>query len=161
MFPLVPRLRRPMTVLGTAAVLAALIAGCSSSAGTADNRSGSRQTSAGTSSAATPTGSPIKIGVIATTTGAQASGCNQGATVAPAWADWINKEKGGINGHPVQVTVKNDAGEPTTAQSVAKELVTAGVAVVLVSCDNLLPAYEGIFQAAKIPLVSGPANNPD
>lgn len=161
MNPLVHLLKHPIAVAGTAALLLGAMAGCSSSSSSAGGkRTGSSQTSAATS-AATPSGSPIKIGVIATTTGPQASGCNQGATVAPAWADWINKEKGGINGHPVQVTVKNDAGEPTTAQSVAKELVSAGVAVVLVSCDNLLPAYEGMFQAARIPLVSGPANNPD
>ena len=162
MNPLVQLVKPPIAVAGIAALLVGSIAGCSSSGSSpAHTRSESSQASAATSSAATPTGSAIKIGVIATTTGAQASGCNQGATVAPAWANWINQEKGGINGHPVQVTVKNDAGEPTTAQSVAKELVSAGVAVVLVSCDNLLPAYEGIFQAAKIPLVSGPANNPD
>ena len=152
-----------MMVGGTAALLVGLIAGCSSSedGSGGGSPSASSQTSAVASSAATPTGSPIKIGVIATTTGPQATGCNQGATVAPAWADWINKEKGGINGHAVQVTVKNDGGDPATAQSVAKELVSAGVAVVLVSCDNLLPAFEGTFIAAKIPLVSGPANSPD
>jgi branched-chain amino acid transport system substrate-binding protein len=163
MSPLVPVLRRPMMVGGTAALLVGLIAGCSSSKGGSGggSHSASSQASAAGSSAATPTGSPIKIGVIATTSGSQATGCNQGATVAPAWADWINKEQGGINGHPVQVTVKNDGGDPATAQSVAKELVSAGVTVVLVSCDNLLPAFEGTFLAAKIPLVSGPANNPD
>jgi len=157
-----------MLAAGTAALLVGLLAACSSSSSNSSNGGGGGGTPAASSqpatsdpSAATATGSPIKIGVIATTTGPQATGCNQGATVAPAWADWINKEKGGIGGHPVQVIVKNDDGNPTTAQSVAKELVGAGVAVVLVSCDNLLPAFEGTFLAAKIPLVSGPANNPD
>ena len=151
--------RRSVSLSAAAVIALALIAACSSS-GSPKSGSTSAGSTSGTS-AAKPSGSPIKIGVIATTSGSQATGCNQGATVAPAWAEYVNQQLGGINGHPVQVIVKNDAGDPAVAQSVAKELVNDHVVALLDSCDNLLPAYENTFINAKIPVVSGPANLPD
>ena len=68
------------------------------------------------------TGSPIKIGLISTLSGAQASAGNQGAVVAPAWAKWINAH-GGINGHPVQIFSEDDGSDPVKAQAAEKKLV--------------------------------------
>src|SRR5260370_15582558 len=53
-------------------------------------------------------------------TGAQASSSDQGATVAPAWAAWINAN-GGLGGHPVQVVVMDDKGDPATAQAAGQQ----------------------------------------
>jgi branched-chain amino acid transport system substrate-binding protein len=142
-----------------AAVTAAAVAlaGCSSSGG----NNGSGGTGAGSAAATgpTPTGSPIKIGLIASLSGAQAPSSNQGATVAPAWADYVNKQLGGINGHPVQVIVKDDQGAPAPAAAAANDLISQHVAAILVGSDNLLPAYADAVVTAGIPLVSGTANS--
>jgi branched-chain amino acid transport system substrate-binding protein len=148
----------------TIAALAA--AGCSSSSGGGGGSStgaptGTGSTAGGGSSAAAPSGSPIKIGVIATLSGPQASSSNQAATVAPAWADYVNKQLGGINGHPVVVSVKDDAGQPTTAASVINGFVNDKVVAILAGSDNLVPAFSAITIKAGIPLVSGTANSAD
>ena len=68
-----------------AGVLAAAlgVAACSSS-GSSSGSSSSGAAASGTSAAAAPKGAPIKIGVIGSLTGPQASSSDQGATVAPA-----------------------------------------------------------------------------
>lgn len=153
---------------GVAVLTAAglLIAGCSSSSSkSGGSKSGGSSSSAaasgGGSSAPAPKGSPIKIGMIASLSGPQAPSSNQGGTVAPAWADYINKELGGIQGHPVQVIVKDDKGQPTAAASAVNSLISSGVVAILVGSDNLLPAYDGIAIKAGVPLVSGSANAAD
>ena len=157
-------------VLGVATLsAAALVAGCSSSGSGGGNTtppassgtpSGGASSNGG-SSVPAPTGSPIKIGVIATLSGPQAPSSNQGATVAPAWADYVNKDLGGINGHPVQVIVKDDAGQPTTAASAINELISDKVVAILAGSDNLVPAFSDTTAKAGIPLVGGPSNAAD
>jgi branched-chain amino acid transport system substrate-binding protein len=153
---------------GTALLTAAavLVAGCSSSgskstAGGSPSTASGSSTSSGGSSAPAPTGTPIKIGLIASLTGPQASSSDQGATVGPAWADYVNKELGGISGHPVQVIVKDDQGQPTTAQAAATSLISQGVVAILAGSDNLVPAFDDITIKAGIPLISGSANAAD
>ncbi len=150
-------------VLGGVVVTAAalVVAGCSSSGNGGVSNSPAGSISSDTSTAPAPTGSPIKIGVIASLSGPQAPSSNQGATVAPAWADYINKDLGGINGHPVQVIVKDDAGQPTTAASVANELINEKVVAILAGSDNLVPAFDSATAKAGIPVVGGPSNAGD
>src|SRR4051794_4132617 len=86
-------------------VAAALTVSACSSSGTKSGTSGAKGHSgapAGSSGAAAPSGSTIKIGAVGSMTGSQASSSSQFATVAPAWAKWVNAN-GGINGHKVQV----------------------------------------------------------
>ena len=114
------------------------------------------------SSAPAPTGTPIKIGVIGSETGSQASSSDQYATVAPAWADWVNKQLGGIKGHPVQVIIADDAGDPATAQAAEKKLVnTDKVQAIVVGSDNLVTAFDADALSNGIPLISGTANATD
>ena len=141
-----------------AGVLAAAlgVAACSSSS---SNSSSSGATTSGTSAAA-PKGALIKIGVIGSLTGPQASSSDQGATVAPAWAAWINAN-GGIDGHPVQVIVLDDKGDPATAQAAGQQFASDGVAAIVVSSDNLVSAFDSAAIAKGIPLISGSANSSD
>jgi branched-chain amino acid transport system substrate-binding protein len=152
------RIVRGGAVLAAAALVAA---GCSSSGGNSSSPAGGTGSAPATGAAKTPSGSPIKIGVIATLSGPQASSSNQGATVAPAWADYVNKDLGGISGHPVEVIVKDDAGQPTTAASVINDFINQKVVAVLAGSDNLVPAFSGTTAKAGIPVVSGPANATD
>jgi branched-chain amino acid transport system substrate-binding protein len=102
----------------------------------------------------------VKVGVVSTLTGPQASSSIQAATVAPAWAAWVNAN-GGIAGHPVQVTVVDDKGDPAAAQSVYRQLAGAGVAAIIVASDNTVSAYDSSAISAGIPLIGGTSNMSD
>ena len=118
-------------------------------------------TSALPTGANAPKGSVIKIGNIASLSGSQASSSSQSATVAPAWADWVNAN-GGIAGHPVQVVSADDAGDPSKAQAAAKKLVEdEKVQAILVGSDNLLSAYSDYVIKSGVPLIAGTANVQD
>jgi len=144
---------------GLAAALG--VAACSSSASSSTSTSSSSSSAAASgTSAAAPKGAPIKVGVIGSLSGAQASSSDQGATVAPAWAAWINAN-GGLNGHPVQVIVLDDKGDPATAQADGQQFIADGVSAVIVSSDNLVSAFDSAVLAKGIPLISGSANSSD
>jgi len=149
--------RRLVQAAAMAAVAAMLATACGG--GGNDNSSSSASSSSnGGSSSAGPTGSLIKIGVIGSNSGSQASSCDQGNTVGPAWASWVNAN-GGLNGHRVQVISVDDAGDPAKAQAAEKQLVDGDqVLAIVVSCDNLISAYAADAKAKGVPLVSGPAN---
>ena len=153
------RSRFTRTALLASVLAAALgVAACSSSSSSSPS---SGATASGTSAAAAaPKGAVIKIGVIGSLTGSQASSSDQGATVAPAWADWINAN-GGINGHPVQVIVMDDKGDPATAQAAGQQFIADGVSAIIVSSDNLVSAFDSAAIAKGIPLISGSANSSD
>jgi branched-chain amino acid transport system substrate-binding protein len=154
-------------LVGVAALTAATtaLAACgSSSKGSKTTTSSSAPASASTSAAPTspaPTGSLIKIGVIGSNSGSQASSCDQGNTVGPAWADWVNAN-GGLNGHKVQVISVDDGGDPAKAQSAEKQLVDSDqVVAIVVACDNLISAYSADALGKGVALVSGVANQTD
>lgn len=153
-----------VVALAIAAMAIALTAcgggGSSSSEASEAETTTSAETGSETSAEA-PSGSPIKIGVIATLTGPIASAGNAGGTVAPAWEEWVNEELGGINGHPVEVILKDEAGEAAKAQKVAKELVSEHVTAIVASTDYLLSAYSDEVIKAGIPVIGGQSNSPD
>jgi len=142
-----------------AGVLAAALGVAACSSGSSSSSS-SGAAASGTSAAAAPKGALIKIGVIGSLTGAQASSSDQGATVAPAWAAWVNAN-GGLDGHPVQVIVLDDKGDPATAQAAGQQFIADGVSAIIVSSDNLVSAFDGAAIAKGIPLISGSANSSD
>jgi branched-chain amino acid transport system substrate-binding protein len=154
-----PALKRTTTLLAGVLATALALAACSS------NSSSSSTTSpaaggASTGTSAAPKGTTIKIGLIASLSGPQASSSDQGATVAPAWADWINAN-GGIDGHPVKTIFLDDKGDPATAQADEKQLASDGVVAIVVSSDNMVAAFDSAAIAGGIPLIGGPSNEGD
>jgi branched-chain amino acid transport system substrate-binding protein len=94
---------RAMLLLGVAAAIAAIV------------------TSSGSAAA---TGSPIKVGAIVSETGpAPFVDWSEGAI---AYFKDLNAH-GGINGHPVDLIFKNDAGNPTQTGLIARQLIGEGV----------------------------------
>jgi branched-chain amino acid transport system substrate-binding protein len=146
--------KRAMTLAACALALALVLTACSSSK---KSSSSSGTNGSGGSSASGPT---INVGVIGSLTGAQASSSNQGATVAPAWADWINAN-GGIAGHPVKVYVADDKGDPSDAQAAYQSLLSHNVVAIIVSSDNEVSAFDSAAISAGLPLISGSANSTD
>jgi branched-chain amino acid transport system substrate-binding protein len=149
--------RRLVQAAAMTAVAATLVTACGGG-GNKNSSSSSSSSSSGGASSPEPTGSVIKIGIIQSLTGSQASSSNQGDTVGPAWADWVNAN-GGLNGHKVQVISVDDAGDPAKAQAAEKQLVDSDqVLAIVVGSDNLISAYAADAKAKGVPLVSGPAN---
>lgn len=145
-------------------VLSACGGGGDSSSSTSEASSGSTEENSGgtenASGGSTPSGAPIKVGLFATLTSPYAAAGNAGGTVGPAWEEWVNSN-GGINGHPVELILKDEAGDPAKAQKAAKEFVSEGVAAVILGSDYLATAYDDTLINAGIPVIAGPANVPD
>jgi branched-chain amino acid transport system substrate-binding protein len=143
---------------GIGVAVAALLAGCSGSSG---SKAGNNPSAGASSSSSALPGTPIKFGMIATLSGPQASSSAQAGTVAPAWADYVNAN-GGLNGHPVQIIVADDAGDPAKAQAAEKKLVDDDqVVALLVADDSVVGAYDTDALTKGVAVVSGEPFSPD
>jgi branched-chain amino acid transport system substrate-binding protein len=149
---------RTLTLL--AAVVAALaLAACGSSSsnkstsGAASGGGNSQAASATTGSR--PAGAAIKLGMICSCSGPQAAVLNSMGKVASAWADSVNSA-GGINGHPVDLIVKDDGQNPATSLQDAKELVEQDHVMAIVGEVSLIDTAWANYVAQKgIPVVGG------
>jgi branched-chain amino acid transport system substrate-binding protein len=104
----------------TAAALSACGGGGSSSSATAGG-----STAGAEGGAAGLTGSPIKTFTVTTVHAQDVPLYPAVADTAEAYEQYIN-EHGGIAGHPLEVTVCDDRGEPTQATECAREAVEEG-----------------------------------
>jgi branched-chain amino acid transport system substrate-binding protein len=133
-----------------AAVLAAASIGVAACGGSSSGGSGSN---AGPSSAAA-SGKAIKVGMICSCTGPfGATGIADAGKVAQAWAKSVN-DSGGVNGHPIDLTVYDDTGNPGTSVTKAQALIDAHVAVIL-DLTPLDAAWAKNIDSAHIPVVGG------
>src|SRR5262245_18597232 len=80
--------------------------------------------------AAAPSGPPIKVGVICSCTGPFGTYIEAAGKVAGAWGRSVN-DSGGINGHPVDITIVDDASTPGTSVTRAQSLISDGVHVII------------------------------
>lgn len=67
-------------------------------------------------------GSPVKLGSIGTFSGVLGAAMYPGLQAAQAWTAYINA-KGGLAGHPVQLVVADDRGDPNQAVALIRRLV--------------------------------------
>jgi branched-chain amino acid transport system substrate-binding protein len=144
---------------GALLALVAAIAGCgsSSSHNTASPTSAasSSPTSAASSTSGSTqqqaTGTPIKVGVICSCTGSVGTFVAPYTEVYQAWAKTVNAS-GGINGHPVQLIVKDDGSSPATSFSDAQTLIADKV-VAIGDGSVLEQSWAATVKAANIPVV--------
>ena len=121
----------------------------STAAGATESTAGAEETTP-----AAPTGSPITIGMAVGETGPSASTQQFSRPVAEAWAEYVNSELGGINGHPVTLVVKDTKSDGATGAAVVRELVEQDNAVVLLSVDAASEsAYGEYTQQQNIPVI--------
>src|SRR3954452_7450298 len=103
-------------------------AGSAGSAGTAARSAGAGQSAAGgrtavaAAASASANGAPILIGSVGTQSGIVGASISDGTRALQAWASGINA-KGGIKGHPVQVIVGDDGGDPSRHQQLIQQFV--------------------------------------
>jgi ABC-type branched-subunit amino acid transport system substrate-binding protein len=132
---------RRLLVLAAAGLVAALVlSACGSS-----SKSSSGTSAGGASTgdqAAAPTGTPIKTMTI-TSLNSQGPVYPNIAITAKAYEKWINSH-GGINGHPLQVTVCDEHGKPTDAAACGRQAVADKVVAVVGSFSflgtNIMPS---------------------
>lgn len=112
-------------------------------------------TSGTPSSSNTLKGEPIVIGTICSCSGAQAAALGKSSAGISAWVKLVN-DNGGLNGHPVRLVVKDDAGDPAKALQAAKELVEQEKVVAIVGETSVADAsFQSYVEGKKIPVVGG------
>lgn len=104
-------------LLALVAAISLLVAGCSSS-------SNSSSASPSSSGSAQPTGTPIKT-VTISAINYNGPTYENIAITAKLYESWINA-RGGINGHPLQVTTCDDKGDPATTATCARKAIADG-----------------------------------
>jgi branched-chain amino acid transport system substrate-binding protein len=142
-------------VVGAAAVALAACGSSSSSSAGAQSSGSSGATSAGSSAAAK---SPIVIGDVGIYSGFNADVAQATAQGVQAWAKAVNAA-GGIDGHPVQVIVKDDGGVAAKAVVAVKDLIQNDHVVALVGNheSGVDAAWASYADAQHVPVVGGVA----
>ena len=106
----------------------------------------------------TATGTPIKIGVVASLSNKPLP-----ATAGPeglkAWAAAVNG-KGGLAGHPVEIVVKDDGNDPTKSLTAVKQLVEEEEVVAITSWTVLDMAWADYIMGKNVPVVGGQSYTP-
>jgi ABC-type branched-subunit amino acid transport system substrate-binding protein len=142
-----PSTRRllPAALVTAGLVIALLLSACGSSSSSSSSTSSAAAPSSATTSASqasAPSGSPIKTMTI-TSLNSQGPVYPNISITAQAYEKWINAH-GGINGHPLQVTVCDDHGKPTEAAACSRQAVAQNVVAVVGSFSffgtNIMPA---------------------
>jgi branched-chain amino acid transport system substrate-binding protein len=133
------------------AIIAA-VAACSSSK---HNSTATSSTSSGSSSSSSAAASaaPIKVGLICNCSGPFGATIAAAGDVGRAWAKSVNAA-GGIEGHPVQLTVEDDQSNPGTSATDAQTLINDGVAVII-DDSNFDAAWASTVSTAGVPVVGG------
>jgi branched-chain amino acid transport system substrate-binding protein len=85
-------------------------------------------------------------------TGFNSAGAAVSAPVAAAWAKWVNAN-GGIDGHPVDLIIKDSAGNPVTALGVLKQMVADGVVAVVLQDAGAEAAVGQYLQDQNMPVI--------
>ncbi len=104
------------------------------------------------------TGTPIKIGLLYSETGRTALTYGMTDGVAKAWAEWVNTEMGGVNGHPIEIVAEDGQSTGEGAVAAAQKLIDAGVVGIVVQDSTAENAMAETITAAGIPMIGGTAN---
>jgi branched-chain amino acid transport system substrate-binding protein len=152
-------LGRGSRTLGAAHVVAGL-AGVALLASACGSSGGGSATTGGGGSGTTK--SQITIGLVTSETGPLAASAAGGRDLATGWATWVNKTQGGINGHPVKVDVVDDASDPATGASRARQLVEQDhvIAVVGSYATASTATFAPYLQQRKIANINAAPNQP-
>lgn len=102
-----------------------------------------------------PEGDPIVLGVIGSFTGSQSASLGLSDEGAQVWADAVN-DAGGVNGHPVELIIKDDALDPAKALQAAKELVEEENVMAIIANNSLVDAAWAEYVDSKgVPVIGG------
>jgi branched-chain amino acid transport system substrate-binding protein len=103
---------------------------------------------------------PIRLGSIASCSGAQAASLGGVCDMLVAWERYINA-RGGINGHPVKMTVIDDGLDPARSLAGIKRLVEDEKVIALVGEYSLLDVnWADYVQTMGVPVIGGTSTEP-
>lgn len=122
-----------MVAAGTTAALLVAACGSSNKTATSSNSSGSKSTSSGSSSSGgskAPSGSPVVFHAVLSETGAYSFLGSREAKALQGLAKSINAS-GGIDGHPMQLDIKDNQSNPSTSVSIASQWISQGAQFLL------------------------------
>lgn len=109
-------------------------------------------------SGAAAAASPYKVGVIYSRTGLLASYGAEYVEGLRLGLEYATHGTNAVNGHPVQLTLQDDAGNPATAVSEAKDLIGQGYKILMGSVSSAVALQVGAVAAQNQVLdISGPA----
>jgi branched-chain amino acid transport system substrate-binding protein len=151
-----PGTRRKLSSVGAMAALLLVAGACSSSGG---NHAASGTTAANQSTHTAASATPVKVGLVCSCTGTELAGTvAAGAEVAQAWAKSVNAS-GGIGGHPVDLTLKDDHSAPGNSLIAAQSLIAAHVDAIL-DLTTYDSTWASAASAANIPVIDGDSVSP-
>lgn len=133
--------------LAIVAAVALVAAGCGGGDGGGDG---------GSEASPTLSKTPIKIGNVGTYSGFAGVTSKASAAAVEAWAKQTNAD-GGINGHPVEVIVKDDEGDAAKSIAAVKDLVENEKVIAIVGQHSagLEASWASYVGEKKIPVIGG------
>lgn len=158
------RVRRIFCAFAAAAAAALTLAACSSSGGTSATGSSGTDTggapapsaaSSTTTASTAASGTTIKVGLICSCTSPLGATTAVAAKVAQAWANSVNAS-GGVNGHPVELSVKDDQSNPGSSVTALQSLISSNVSAII-DLSTVDATWQKAVDAAKIPVIGGNA----
>ncbi|HWK29590.1 MAG TPA: ABC transporter substrate-binding protein [Solirubrobacter sp.] len=104
-------------------------------------------------------GDPIKVGYVVSKTGPAAADANSDVVGAQLAAKEIN-DAGGVDGHKIEITVRDDKTDPTTATREARDLALSGNVNILAGATvtAIGAAIKEVANATKVPYLISTAN---
>lgn len=152
--------RRPSRLLMFAVIVVAACVAALTASGAGKAAAATRKaTAASASSSKAAKGAPIKIGMLGSF---QSEVSQQAAGLLPeeaqAWVSYTNAH-GGVNGHPVKLTVIDDHDDPAQAIAGAKQLIADHVVAITPEFSLQDGAFAKILQASGIPAIGGDSDN--
>ena len=102
--------------------------------------------------AASPQDGSWQLGLICSCTGPEASSTSTSAPALEAWPDAVNA-KGGIDGHKVNLIVKDDDTNPTTALHEAEQLVSQDHVLAIFDNSDVDTAFATYVAQHHVPVV--------
>jgi branched-chain amino acid transport system substrate-binding protein len=108
----------------------------------------------GQSAGAAAKKAPIVIGDVCSCTGPEASSVAQTSPTLQAWAKYVTAH-GGIQGHPVQLIVKDDGYNPATSLADVQTLVTADHVAAIFDNSDVDTSWTSYVAAHDVPVAGG------
>ena len=100
------------------------------------------------------TASTVPIGVICSCTGPEAASLSQTTPSIEAWAAWVNHH-GGLNGHQVKLTTKDDGYNPSTSSADAAELIQQDHVVAIIDNSDVDASWSSYAEQQGVPVIGG------
>lgn len=129
------------------AVVAVCLAACSSSG------SGSSSSSSGTSGSSSSSKSTFTVGVVGSFSGVLASSFGGIEPTLTAWEKYTNAH-GGVDGHPVNIILDDDAASASTSLTDVRQLVGQDHVSVIVDASGVDSTWVSYINSAKVPIIT-------